>query len=99
MILTIVGLSRGTIESSAERTRGFGADIMIRPPNSSAIGLSSAPIPEKFIEVIEKQPHVVLATGVVMHQMAFLENIVGIDIAKFTKMSGGLDFLEGGPFQ
>ena len=32
MILTLVGLSDGTIEESARRTRGIGADILIAPP-------------------------------------------------------------------
>ena len=32
LVLTIVGLSRGLIEASQTRTRGVGADILIRPP-------------------------------------------------------------------
>ncbi len=42
MILTLVGVSHGTLDQSAERARGVGADIWFRPPGSSAIGLSTA---------------------------------------------------------
>ena len=37
MILTLVGVSNGTLDSTAARARGVGADIIIRPPNSSAM--------------------------------------------------------------
>ena len=33
MILTLVGLSEGTIEDSANRTRGLGADMIVRAKN------------------------------------------------------------------
>jgi hypothetical protein len=42
MILTLVGLSYGTLDATARRTRGVGADIIIRRPGSSIIGLSTA---------------------------------------------------------
>ncbi|MEO8126204.1 MAG: FtsX-like permease family protein [Bryobacteraceae bacterium] len=97
MILTLVGLSDGTIEDSARRTRGVGADILIRPPASSAIGLSTAPIPEKLLPVLQKQPHVALVTGTVEQQTgALFERATGIDFDAFNHMSGGLKFFEGG---
>lgn len=99
MILTLVGLSRGTIDGSIRRTRGTGADVLVRPPNSAAIGLSGAPIPEKILEVVRKQPHVGIATGVVMHQSNLFDTISGIDLPTFSKMSNGLDFISGGPFK
>jgi putative ABC transport system permease protein len=99
LVLTIVGLSRGMIEASTTRTRGVGADIMVRPPGSSVIGLSSAPMSEKFVDFIRKQPHVTQAQGVIMHGIGGLESMTGIDIEQFNSMSGGLDYYSGGPFQ
>ena len=99
MILTLVGLSRGTIEGSIKRTRGTGADVLVRPPNSAAIGLSGAPIPEKILDLVRKQPHVAIATGVVMHQSNMFDTIAGVDMPTFVRMSGGLDFISGGPFK
>lgn len=99
LVLTIVGLSRGLVEASQNRTRGVGADILVRPPGAAVMGMSGAPLPEKVVDVIEKQPNIALAQGVVMHPIGGLESITGIDIAKFDKMSGGLDYRQGGPFQ
>jgi putative ABC transport system permease protein len=94
MILTLVGLSEGTIEDSARRTRGIGADILIRPPATSAIGLSTAPIPEKLLAKVQQQPHVALVTGTVEHGNLF-DRITGIDFNSFEKMAGSLKYLEG----
>jgi putative ABC transport system permease protein len=99
LVLTIIGLSRGLIEASATRNRGVGADITIRPPGTSVIGLSTAPMQEKLVAYIEKQPHVAIAQGVVMHGVGGIESIAGIDIDRFDKMSGGFDYRSGGPFQ
>lgn len=99
LVLTIVGLSRGLLEASKTRTRGFGADILVRPPGAAIMGMSGAPMSEKIADHVEKQPHVAMAQGVVMHPIGGLESITGIDMDKFDKMSGGLDYLKGGPFQ
>lgn len=99
MILTLVGVSYGTLDATARRARGVGADIMIRPPGSSIIGLSSAPMTDRLIPMLMKQPHVALATGVVVQPLAGLDTINGIDLASFDKMSGGFHYLQGGPFQ
>jgi putative ABC transport system permease protein len=99
LVLTVVGLTRGMIEASATRTRGVGADILVRPPGSSVLGLSSAPMSEKMIAFLDKQPHVAMAQGVVVHGIGGLDSMTGIDIDAFNKMSGGLDFVAGGPFE
>jgi len=99
LVLTIIGLSRGLIEASATRNRGIGADITIRPPGTSVIGLSTAPMQEGLVRFVEKQPHVAIAHGVVMHGVGGLESIAGVDLDKFHRMSGGFDYLAGGPFQ
>jgi putative ABC transport system permease protein len=99
LVLTIVGLSRGLIEASKVRTRGVGADILVRPPGSAVIGMSGAPMPEGVVALLQKQPHVSIAQGIVFHPIGGLESITGIDLDKFDKMSGGLDYRKGGPFQ
>jgi len=35
MILTLVGISYGTLDETARRARGVGADILVRPPAGS----------------------------------------------------------------
>src|SRR3954452_15382949 len=67
LVLTIVGLSRGLLEASQNRTRGVGADILVRPPGAAVMGMSGAPMSEKVADFVEKQPNVALAQGVVMH--------------------------------
>ncbi len=90
LVLTIVGLSNGMLDDSARRARGIGADVQVRPPGISfGTGGGSAPLNEKFVEFIEKQPHVVLATGTVIHPLQFPQSIQGVDFEKFSRMSGG----------
>lgn len=99
MILTLVGLSFGTLEDMSQRSKGAGADILIRPPGSSIIGLSTAPIPEKVLSFVEKLPHVAVATGTVVHPIGGANTITGIDLDSFSRMSGGFKFIKGGPFR
>ncbi len=99
MILTLVGVSYGTLDGTAERARGIGADIMIRPPGSSIIGLSTAPMPDSLVPLVAKQPHVAQAIGTVVQPLSGFDSITGLDIDQFTRMSGGFHFLAGGPFQ
>src|SRR6202042_358876 len=61
MILTLVGVSYGTLDGTARRTRGVGADIVIRPPGSSVIGLSTAPMTDKLVSAVGQQPGVRMA--------------------------------------
>jgi putative ABC transport system permease protein len=98
MILTLVGVSHGTLDSNAERARGVGADVVIRPPNSTVMSsLSSAPITDKMVSWLKQQePHVVLATGTVIHSLTFPDSITGLDFAAFNKMNGGFTYIEGG---
>lgn len=99
MMLTLVGMSRGMVEEAARRARGVGADIWVRPPGSSVIGFSSAPMPEKLLAFFSKQPHVVLATGTVTQPLRGIESVTGIDLGPFTSLSGGFRYVAGGPFQ
>lgn len=99
LILCLVGLSQGMLADSARRARGIGADIVLRPPGSSLLTLSGAPIPEKLVDVIQQKPHVALAIGMIVHPVSSLTFVTGIDLDKFNRMSGGYKYLQGGPFQ
>ncbi len=97
MILTLVGVSDGTLDSTAARARGVGADIVIRPPNSSfTSSLNSAPISEKVVGWLAGQPHVTVATGTSVMSLAFPDSITGIDFPSFNRMNGGFTYLSGG---
>lgn len=99
LILCLVGLSRGMLADSARRTRGIGADIVVRPPKTSMLTLSGAPIPEKLVDAIRQKPHVALAMGMIVHPITSVTFVSGIDLARFKQMSGGFKYLEGGPFR
>lgn len=100
MVLTLVGLSYGMIEESARRTRGVGADIIVRPPFSSALSLSGAPMPESLLDkYFATIPHVKNVTGTVVEPIVFPETMTGIDMESFNRVSGGFRFISGGPFQ
>jgi putative ABC transport system permease protein len=97
MILTLVGVSHGTLDSTKDRARGVGADIIVRPPNSQVMSsLSSAPISDKLPAVLLQEPHVTQATGTVIQSLTFPDSITGLDFAAFNKMSGGFNYLSGG---
>ena len=99
MILTLVGVSYGTLEDMARRSRGVGADILIRPPGSSIISMSSAPMPQKLIDFVRQMPHVAIATGTAVHAIGGTNSVTGINLDEFSRMSGGFKYLAGGPFQ
>ncbi|MBL8290843.1 MAG: ABC transporter permease, partial [Bryobacterales bacterium] len=99
MILTLVGVSRGMVEESKKRASGVGADIWVRPPNSSLLSFSSAAMSEKLLDFFAQQPHVVIATGSANYSAGVMEPVSGVDLEKFARMSGGFRFLEGGPIR
>lgn len=98
MILTLAGLSRGMLEDSAQRTRGIGADVLVRPPGTSVIGLSTAPISDKMLDFLRKQPHVTFAMGTMVYPLGGVTTITGLNLDEFEKLSGGFSFTAGGPF-
>jgi putative ABC transport system permease protein len=99
LILCLVGISRGMLADSARRARGIGADIIVRPPQTSVLTLSGAPIPEKLIDVIQRKPHVALALGMIVHPVTNVTFVSGIDLPSFNQMSGGFKYIEGGAFR
>jgi putative ABC transport system permease protein len=99
LILTLVGLSHGMLENSAQRARGVGADVLVRPPGTSLLSLSGAPLPEKIADRLEQEPHVRLAVGTITHPVQTPIFVTGVNLEKFNAMSGGFTFIEGGPFK
>jgi putative ABC transport system permease protein len=97
MMLTIVGLSQGMLADSQERARGVGADIIVRPPGTSVLSLSSAPLPQRMLQFIERKPHVTMAVGSMNHPVGGITTVTGIDLDAFQALSGGFRFLQGGP--
>jgi len=99
LILCLVGLSRGMLADSARRAKGIGADIIVRPPKTSVLTLSGAPIREQLVSMIQSKPHVGLAMGMIVHPVSSVSFVSGIDLDQFNRMSGGFKYLEGGPFR
>ena len=99
LILVIQGISQGFIEGSKKRYEGTGADVLFKSRGSSLLSFSAASLPEKLVGVLEKEPHVVLATGTVTQPIGGWDSMTGIDLASFGKMSGGLIILHGRSFE
>jgi putative ABC transport system permease protein len=100
LILTLVGLSHGMLDDAERRARGSGADIMVRGPNATAVlSATNATLSETFLTYFAKQPHVVAVMGVIAHAIELPLYVNGVDLDQFNKMSGGMQFLSGGPFQ
>jgi putative ABC transport system permease protein len=97
MILTLVGVSYGTLDGTAERARGVGADILVRPPGSSVIGLSSAPMSDKLPAILMQEPHVTFAMGTMVQPLQGFDSMTGLNVEDFQKLNGGFHFLQGGP--
>lgn len=98
MMLAIKGLAEGMLEDQQERARGVGSDIMIGPEGMAVLGMSSAPMSEKLVDFVENQPHVKLATGVIMQPLERINRITGIDFDRYDAMAH-FRFVEGGPFR
>jgi putative ABC transport system permease protein len=96
-ILTLIGLSRGLLRQSAERARGSGADIFLKPDTQGTFSLSSGQMNEAFVPFIQKQPHVAQAVGVLSNNVKLILTLNGVDFPAFEKLSGGFHFLRGGP--
>jgi putative ABC transport system permease protein len=96
LILTLIGLSRGMMRDSAERQRGTGADIFMKPDTGGTLSFSSGQLPEKFVNFVAKQPHVRQAVGVLSINVETITTLNGTDIPQFEKISTGFRLIEGG---
>jgi putative ABC transport system permease protein len=98
LILTLVGLSHGMLHDVAQRSQGAGGDIMVRPPDTSLLG-NNGTMSEGVVKAVRAIPHVAQATGTLVQLVGPLENITGIHPDEFTAISGGFQYLEGGPLK
>lgn len=100
LILTLVGMTHGMTEDSQRRQQGIGADIIVRGSTAtSVVTLSGPSIPEAMVDKIEQQPHVALAMGIVVHNVELPLAVLGVDMSKFNRMSGGFTYLSGHTLQ
>jgi putative ABC transport system permease protein len=100
LILLIVGFALGTLNDNRQRTKGTGADVMVRPPGSSNFAaFSSAPVSVKVGDVLLRMPHVAAVAPAVVQTTNKLELISGIDLKQFEGLAGPMRYLEGGAFQ
>jgi putative ABC transport system permease protein len=96
-ILTLIGLSRGMLNERAERAKGTGADIFLKPDaGAGTITLSSGQVNEKFVSLVAQQPHVVQAVGVLMQPVELINSMNGVNVPEFERISGGFHFVAGG---
>jgi putative ABC transport system permease protein len=99
LMLTLVGLSHGFVNDSSQRTRGIGADIIVRSSEAGAGTFALSNMSEKLVARLEQVPHVVAATGVASHLVSGWTTVAGIDPAGFERISGPFIFREGHGFE
>ncbi len=99
LVLALVGLSRGMLNDQARRAKGVGADILVRPPGSALLFSGGQMLDRIVPAVVDKVPHVKVATGVLTYGTDLFNYVTGIDLAAFDAMSGGFQFVHGGPFK
>lgn len=99
--LVMKGLATGVMEEKIHRTEGIGADLMIQPPHSSYIlGLGENVMPDSMARKILEVKGVAAATPTATN-VSFtnrFEALFGIDLPSFDRVTGGFQFLQGGPF-
>lgn len=101
MILSVTALMLGFTNDSKARNNGIGADLLVRPANTSfLVGVSGAPVSAKVAGVLARLPHVTVAAPVTVLLTVgkSVENIFGIDYQTFNALRPFV-FIAGGPFQ
>ena len=101
MILSIVGIFMGMLNDQKQRTNGIGADLMMRPSNTSIMnGVGGATINVNWADAVRKLPHVTVVAPANAHlnTQGSIEVIYGIDYASFNALRPFV-YLSGGPFQ
>ena len=95
LMLTLVGLSHGFVADSVRRTRGIGADIIVRSSDAVPGNMALSNMSEKLITRLEQVPHVVATTGIASHLVSGWTTVAGIDPAGFERISGPFVYREG----
>lgn len=101
MILSVTAIMLGMLNNSRARTSGIGADMIVRPSNTSfLVGVSGAPVSAKVANVLARLPHVAVAAPVTVQLVTgkSIENIFGIDYKSFNALRPFV-FISGTPFQ
>ncbi|HEX4169008.1 MAG TPA: ABC transporter permease [Bryobacteraceae bacterium] len=95
-ILTLIGLSDGLLQDSANRQKGTGADIFLKPESGPAtFSFGSGQVSDKVVQLVSRQPHVVSAIGVLGEPVELITTVQGVDIDALKKMSGGIPMVSG----
>ncbi len=99
MMLTLVGMSHGMLNDFQQRSRGVGADIIVRGPNTSVLSVNAPSMKEAMVGYLREQPHITDSLGVTVHNMeGFLNSVTGVDLKKLEHFSGGFGYKSGGPW-
>ena len=101
MILSIVAIFMGMLDSQRDRTNGIGADIIVMPSNASFMnGVGGAPMSAKLAEVFRHMAHVTVVSPVITNfsMSGSVEVLYGIDYPSYNALKPFI-FLSGGPFK
>jgi putative ABC transport system permease protein len=101
MILSIVGIFMGMLNDSKQRTNGIGADLVVRPSNTSFLsGVSGAPMPARTADVFRRMGHVAVASPVItsFSMAGSVEILYGIDYPSYNALKP-FTWITGGPFK
>lgn len=101
LILLIIGLTTGFTDETAKRTQGVGAELVVQPPNASAIlAMSENSMSLKLADVLRKVKGVKAVTPVMIHfnLEGGIEVFFGID-STFTDVTGGFHWIDGTIFK
>jgi putative ABC transport system permease protein len=101
LMLVITGIMIGSLADTKSRTSGIGADMIVTPSSGSFVrGVSGAPLSVKVADILDRLPHVKVASPVAIQLTSgsSFENIYGIDYASFNALKPFV-FVQGGPFQ
>jgi putative ABC transport system permease protein len=101
MMLTIIAIMMGQLTGQKRMNNGIGADLTVRPGNATFLnGVSGAPISVQLTGVLQKLPHVAVASPVITNfsMSDGLEVLWGIDYPSYSRLSPFV-YLEGGPMQ
>jgi len=102
MVMLVVGLTSGLVNETAKRVKGVGADLLVQPPNSSFVmAFGSAPMPIKIGDHLSQIAHVLAVSPVLVqvNMMGGINNVYGVDMSSFDRVTGGFVYHSGGSLQ
>ncbi len=100
MVMLIVGLTHGMLRDSANLVGGIGADVIVESPGASVfLGLASTPLSVTMGDRFAQMDHVKAVTPVLLQFTGSgTGRIWGIQMTSWNRVTGGFDYLHGGPF-